>query len=102
MLTVNRCSEEANYALTTANQLNNMVNTRTHTQPFYGPFPGPPGWASARRELLDFMVQGRLTEADTLTIRLGATPSGLTSAHFHHPPIFFAGRMPFLPSNQQR
>ena len=24
---------------------------------------------------------GRLTEADTLTIWLGATPSGLTSAH---------------------
>ena len=54
-------------------------------------FPGPPGWAGARRELLDFMVQGRLTEADTLTIRLGATPSWLTSAHLHYPPhIFYA------------
>jgi len=41
--------------------------------------------------------KGRLTEADTLTIRLGATPSGITSAHLHHPPIFFTGRMPFLP-----
>jgi len=28
----------------------------------------------------------RLTEADTLTIRQGATPSELTSAHLHHPP----------------
>jgi len=45
--------------------------------------------------------KGRLTEADTPTIRLGATPSGLTSAHIHHPPIFFTGRMPFLPPNQQ-
>jgi len=45
--------------------------------------------------------KGRLTEADTLTIRLGATPSGLTSAHLHHPPIFFTGQMPFLPLNQQ-
>jgi len=62
-------------------------------------FPGPPGWASARRELLDFMVQGK---ADTPTSRLGATPSGLTSAHLHHPPIFFTGRMPFLLPNQQR
>ena len=44
--------------------------------------------------------KGRLTEADTPTIRLGATPSGLTSAHLHHPPIF-TGRMPFLPPNQQ-
>jgi len=45
--------------------------------------------------------KGRLTEADTLTIRLGATPSGLTSAHLHRPPYFFTGRMPFLPPNQQ-
>jgi len=38
-----------------------------------------------------FWCKGRLTKADTLTIRLGATPSGLTSAHLHHPPIFFYG-----------
>jgi len=31
--------------------------------------------------------KGRLTEANTPTIRLGATPSGLTSAHLHHSPI---------------
>jgi len=30
----------------------------------------------------------RLTEADTPMVRLGATPSGLTSAHLHHPPFF--------------
>ena len=29
--------------------------------------------------------KGRLTEADKQTIRLGATPPGLTSAHLHHP-----------------
>ena len=45
--------------------------------------------------------KGRLTEADILTIQLGATPSGLTSAYLHHPPIFFTGRMPFLAPNQQ-
>jgi len=33
--------------------------------------------------------KGRFTEADTLTIWLGATPSGLTSAHLHHPPHIF-------------
>ena len=44
--------------------------------------------------------KGRLTEADTPTIRLGATPSILTSAHLHHPQ-FCTGRMPFLPRNQQ-
>jgi len=43
--------------------------------------------------------KGKLTEADTPTIRLGATPSWLvpTSAMPH----FFTGRMPFLPPNQQ-
>jgi len=45
---------------------------------------------------------GRLTEVDTPTIWLGATPSGLTSAHLHHPPHIFTGRMPFLLPNQQR
>ena len=63
-------------------------------------FLEPPGWAGARRELLTLWCKGRVTEADTPTIRLGATPSGLTSAHLHHPPIF-TGRMPFLPPNQQ-
>jgi len=46
--------------------------------------------------------KGRLTQADTPTIRLGATPSGLTSAYLHRPPIFFTGRMPFLSPNQER
>jgi len=31
--------------------------------------------------------KGRLTEADTPTIWLGTTPTGLTSAHLHHPNI---------------
>jgi len=66
----------------------------TIPHPFYSPFYGSPGWASARRELLDFMVQGRLTEADTPTIRLGATPSGLTSAHLYHSPVFLQDGCP--------
>jgi len=40
--------------------------------------------------------KGRLTEADTPTIRLGATPARLSSADLHHPP-FFTGWMLFLP-----
>jgi len=43
--------------------------------------------------------KGRLTEADTPTIWLGATPSRLTSAYLHHPPYFLQA---FLPPNQQR
>jgi len=42
--------------------------------------------------------KGRLTEADTLTIRLGATPSGLTSAHLHQNPTFY--RSDALPAIQ--
>jgi len=37
---------------------------------------------------------GRLTEADTPTIWLGATPSGLTSAHQHQPLHFLQARYP--------
>jgi len=40
--------------------ITSALNHTPQTQPFYGPFPGPPGWAGARRELLDFMVQGEI------------------------------------------
>jgi len=40
----------------------------------------------------------RLTEADTPTIRLGATLSGLSSAHLHCPSIFY--RPDALPATQ--
>jgi len=74
----------------------------THTQPFYSPFFGDqPGELVPEENFWTLWCTGRLTEADTLTIRLGATPSGLTSAHLHHSPIFFMGRMPFLPPSQQ-
>ena len=32
----------------------------TTTQPFYGLFSGPPGWAGARKKLPGFMVQGKI------------------------------------------
>jgi len=59
--------------------------------------PGEP----APEEDFGTLCKGRLKEANTLTIRPLATPSGLTSANLHHSPIFFTGRMPFLPPNQQ-
>ena len=37
---------------------------------------------------------GRLTEAETLIIHLGATPSGLTSAHLHHPHFYRPDALP--------
>jgi len=39
-----------------------VATTTTPPQPFYGPFPGPPGWAGARKELLDFTVQGKINK----------------------------------------
>jgi len=73
----------------------------TIPQPFYGPFSGTArGEPVPEENFWTLWCKERLTEANTLTIRLGATPSGLTIAHLHIPPIF-TGWMPFLPPNQQ-
>jgi len=40
------------------------------------------------------MAQGKITEADTPTIRLGATPSGLTSVPTPSAPIFTPDALP--------
>jgi len=67
-----------------------LANTATTPQPFYGPFfwdhPGEP---VPEENFWTLWCKGRLTQADTPTIRLGATPSGLTSAHLHHPTFFY-------------
>jgi len=73
----------------------------TTPQPFYGLFfRDHPGEPVPEENFWTLWCKGRLTEADTPIIRLGATSSGLTSAHLHRPP-FFTGRMPILPPNQQ-
>jgi len=73
--------------------------TTTPPQPFYGPFSRTT-WVSwcQKKNVWTLWCKGRLTEADTLTIQLGATLSGLTSAHLHHPPIFY--RQDALPAAQ--
>jgi len=65
--------------------------------PFLRDHPGEP---VPEENFWTLWCKETLTEADTETIRLGATPSGLISAHLHHPP-FFTGQTPFLPPNQQ-
>ena len=57
-------------------------HTTTVLRPFFRDHPGDP---VPEENFWTLWCKGRLTEADTLTIRLGATPSGLTSAHLHHP-----------------
>ena len=77
------------------------AHTHTHTtvlQPF---FQDHSGETVPEENFWTLWCKGRLTVSDTLTIQLGATPSGLTSAYLRHPPYFFTGRMPFLPPNQQ-
>ena len=74
-------------------QRNVLIHTHTHThttvlRPFFRDHPGEP---VPEENFWTLWCKGRLTEADTHTIRLGATSSGLTSAHLHHHP-FFTGR----------
>ena len=69
-------------------------NHHHHHNRFTALLPGPPGWAGARRKFWTLWCKERLTKADTPTIRLDATPSGLTSAHLHHPPIFLQAGCP--------
>jgi len=75
----------------------NYTTTTTVLRPF---FLGPPGWDSARRELLDFMVQGKINRS-----RHTENPAGHHSIRINQCPpppssIFFTGRMPFRPPNQ--
>ena len=72
------------YSLTA--QLTNPGTTphiTTILRPFFQDHPGEP---VPEENFWTLWCKGRLTEADTPTIWLGTTPSGLTSAHLHHPP----------------
>ena len=63
-------------------------------------FQDQPGEPMPKETFWTLWCKGRLTEADTPTIGLDATPSTLTSAHLHHPSIFLqAGCPSCLPTN---
>jgi len=59
------------------------TTTTTILRPFFRDHPGEP---VPEENIWTLRCKGRLTEADTLTIRLGTTPSELTSAYLHHAP----------------
>ena len=63
----------------------NNHHTTTILRPFYRDDPGEP---VPEENFWTLWCKRRLTEADTPTIQLGGTPSGLSSAHLHHPPYF--------------
>jgi len=81
---------------------NAFISHIYHHNRFTALFLGPPRWAGARRELLDFTVQGEINRGRYTDNAAGATPSWfLTNQCPPPPPIFFTGRMPFQPPNQQ-
>jgi len=60
-----------------------FTTTATVLQPFFRDHPGE---LALEENFWTLWCKGRLTDADTPTVRLGATPSGLTSAHLHQTP----------------
>jgi len=74
-----------------------FTTTTTVLRPFFRNHPGEP---VPEENFWTLWCKGTLTEADTPTVRLGATLSRLTSTHLHDT-HFFTGQMPFLPPNQQ-
>ena len=71
---------------TRLDRLLQVKHTLSILRPFFRDHPGEP---VPEENFWTLWCKGRLTEADTPTIRLCATLSGLTSANLHHPPIFY-------------
>jgi len=70
------------------------TTTTTVLRPFFRDHPGEP----MPENFWTLRCKGKLTETDTPTIRLGATPAGLTRADLHHSPYFY--RPDALPAAQ--
>ena len=62
-------------------------------------FLGPPGWAGARKELLDFMVQGKINRGRHADNPAGRHSFPTKQCPSPSSPIFYR---PFLPPNQQK
>ena len=72
------------------------TTTTTVLRPFFRDHPGE---LVPEENFWSLWCKRRLTEADTPTIRLGATPSKLTSAHLHLPYFLRAGCSSCRPTN---
>jgi len=70
-----------------------------HHNRFMALFRDHPGEPVPEENFWTLWCKGRLTEAETLIIRLGATPSGLTSVHLHHPHFLQTGCPSCCPTN---
>jgi len=68
-----------------------ITSTTTVLWPFFQEHPGEP---VPEENFWTLWCKGKLTQADTPAIWLGVTPSGLSSAHLHHPPCFLQAGCP--------
>jgi len=76
-----------------------MIKKNHHTTTFLRPFfQDHPGEPAPEENFWTLWCKGRLKEVDTPTILMGATPSGLSSAHLYRPPCFY--RLDALPAAQ--
>jgi len=75
-------------------RLTQTVLENHHHNHFMALFPGPPGWDGARRELLDFMVQGKINRGRHIDHPAGC--HSIRSNQFLPPPFphIFTGQMP--------
>jgi len=67
--------------------------------PFYGPFPGPPGSAGARKELLDFMVQEEINRGRHTDHPAGCHSIWTKQCPLHHPIFLRVGCPSCRPTN---
>jgi len=74
-----------------------MLYTHTRTTVLRPFFRDHQGELVPQEKFWTLWCKGRLTEAQT--IRLGATPSGISSAHLHHPHFLQAGCPSCHPTN---
>jgi len=80
-------------------------DTHTHTHPFNGPFPGLPGSARTRKvKPIWILLEQETVSGNGISWAIcKSVPRSrqITMPAPHHS-VFFTGRNPFLPPNQQR
>ena len=82
-----------------AEKSQNYDTTTHHHNRFIALYPGPPGWAGASRELLDFMVQGKINTGRYIDRRAACHSIHTKQCpHPPSPPIFY--RPDALPADQ--
>ena len=79
-------------------QTSTTTTHHNHLRPF---FPGPPRWAGARRELLDFMVHGKINRGRHTNHPAGRHSIRTKQCPPPPSPHYFYRLVPFLPPNQQ-